>query len=361
MKKIFLSIFISSSLLYSTPIESNSLLNYIKEKNGIKLTKEEEYTNFIKKELLNVFDYYIKNKNLTKIDESYFSSINKINSISSFSDVFKIEHFEFSIQNSSGKKELYSFSELIFQISLKNKDLKFLEFYLENTNHANFNYDFKSLEIKEAKTKYKLILSYLEKRKDLMNKFISFNNSNNNYFSSLENLVNFGNYYFIYSLKMNYPEFKFNYKDYLFLIKNEDYLKQTAIDFYTLYKKELDLDISKNRIITDNISILSKEPFLILDKFNLSNFYLINYDIEIPLVNILLLSTNDNYFSFNDFYLDKSFSENDIKTLYHSFYKIDSNNIKIYNINESIIAFNKGNFYRTFSKEEFINRFKKYF
>lgn len=194
-----------------------------------------------------------------------------------------------------------------------------------------------------------------------MNKFISFNNSNNNYFSSLENLVNFGNYYFIYSLKMNYPEFKFNYKDYLFLIKNEDYLKQTAIDFYTLYKKELDLDISKNRIITDNISILSKEPFLILDKFNLSNFYLINYDIEIPLVNILLLSTNDNYFSFNDFYLDKSFSENDIKTLYHSFYKIDSNNIKIYNINESIIAFNKGNFYRTFSKEEFINRFKKYF
>lgn len=109
MKKIFLSIFISSSLLYSTPIESNSLLNYIKEKNGIKLTKEEEYTNFIKKELLNVFDYYIKNKNLTKIDESYFSSINKINSISSFSDVFKIEHFEFSIQNSLEKKNFILF------------------------------------------------------------------------------------------------------------------------------------------------------------------------------------------------------------------------------------------------------------
>lgn len=362
LKKIFISSFIFSSILYATPsIESNSILNYIKEQNGIKLTKEEEYTNFIKKELINTFEFYSKNKYINKIEDSYFDSIKKINSINSFSDIFKIENHEFYINSYSGKKEKYTLANLIFKISIEHKDLDFLKFYLNNSNNVNFNYDFKNLDIKEAKIKYQLILSSLENRKELMVNFIEFNNSNNNYFLSLENLVDFGNYYFLYSLKNNYPEFNFNYKDYLYLINNEQNLIATANNFYLFYKEQLDLDISKNRIIKDNLSIISKEPFLFLDKFNLSNFYVINYDIEIPLVNLLLLATNENYFSFNDFDLDKSFSENDIKNLYHFFYKIDSNNIKIYNINESIIAFNKGNFYRTFSKEEFINRFKKYF
>jgi hypothetical protein len=362
LKKIFISSFIFTSILYATPsTESNSILNYIKEQNGIKLTKEEEYTNFIKKELLKTFEFYSKNKFLNKVEESYFSSINKINSISSFSDIFKIENHQFYINTSLGKKELFALSDLIFKISIENKDLDFLKFYLQNTNSANFNYDFKSLEFKEAREKYQLIIHFLEQRKDLLINFVEFNKSQKNYFSSLENSILFGNYYFIYSLKNNFPDFNFNYKDYLYLIKNEKKLKETANNFYTFYKDNLDLDISKNRIIKDNLSIISNEPFLYIEKFNLSNFYVINYDIEIPLVNLLLLATNDNYFSFEEFSLDKNFSEEDIKNLYFNFYKIEQNKINLSNISFFIISYNKGIFYRSFVKEEFLNRFKKYF
>lgn len=319
--KILLSILLAISLYGA----EENILQLVKEKNGIILTKEEMYFNEMKNSLITTFKYYEKKNLLNKKDIEYIKTEKLINELKNIKELFSKEITErkFQIKTIKGELTEYTLGDIIFQESLKNKE--YLEICLNN--------NLLRTEINEeyiTKENQKMVLNHMA-----INKI---NPGKNNAFLNLElvlknELQNYAiSLYKEYDIdQRNYLYFTINQKD----IENINGIKETYIN-------KLKKDIENKREIEEEFVLLNPKEIGKLKEYKKPYYSIVKFKLKTTLVSYLLTASNSNFFfkKQNDFFNNIELTENTIKERFKELYGM--NDLKITNIEELIAVYGNG-------------------
>lgn len=327
-KNILLLCLISISLFgnnfkYIEKEPVNNLLKEIKERNGLILTEEEQFTNKIKDNLINVFKIYKENRIINSLEykrlENFTNAMNKDN-------IFE-KDIDFKINNKN-----VSMKEMIYNIVV-NLELKDLKFYLEKNglNYIGLLFNPSS----EAKEKFQALLRYVSSKEIPLNK--------DSDIISFENIVKY-DALSIFDAYLRYVKPEISNENFLYFIANEtlfkDYSRSDTYIRDVLYKK-----MNSNEIVSFEDSMISKTPFTEIKRLGLKGYYKKVYTVEVPFISYLL-KANKEKVDYNE----------DIKSEYEKKYAMS--NIKIKDEKVFVRLFqNNGVFYRELSWEDFKKRF----
>lgn len=336
--KILISILLAISLYGA----EESILQMVKEKNGIILTKEEMYFNEMKQNLINSFQYYDQNYLLNKKDIEYIKTEKMIKEIKNINELFSKELTErkFQIKTIKGELTEYTLGDIIFQNSLKNKE--YLEIALKNKllrTDINESYI--------TKENQKIVLNYM-----VLNKI---NPGKRNTFLNLELVLK-------NELQNNaislYQDYEIDQKNYLyFTINQKDIMNSNGIK--EIFISKLKKDIENKREIEEEYVLLNPKEIGKLKSYHKPYYSIIKFKIKTTLVSYLLTASNSTFFfkKQNEFFNNVELTEALIKDRFKELYGM--NDLNVYNIEELIAIYRNGSLIKITNKNEFLKKFNE--
>lgn len=336
--KILISILLAISLYGA----EESILQMVKEKNGIILTKEEMYFNEMKQNLINSFQYYDQNYLLNKKDIEYIKTEKMIKEMKNINELFSKELTErkFQIKTIKGELTEYTLGDIIFQNSLKNKE--YLEIALKNKllrTDINESYI--------TKENQKIVLNYM-----VLNKIIP---GKRNTFLNLELVLK-------NELQNNaislYQDYEIDQKNYLyFTINQKDIMNSNGIK--EIFISKLKKDIENKREIEEEYVLLNPKEIGKLKSYHKPYYSIIKFKIKTTLVSYLLTASNSTFFfkKQNEFFNNVELTEALIKDRFKELYGM--NDLNVYNIEELIAIYGNGSLIKITNKNEFLKKFNE--
>lgn len=293
-----------------------SLLNEIKEKNGLILSKEEIIEKELKLELNKVLTYYEKKRANVKDIKEYLET-------TSISDLFKTDKM-FSFNG----KEI-KLNEIVYHLAIKSENGLF-ELYLEKEGYKplNFNFDSmkKELAVKRIKDLYSTVISKgveIEKGSTLLDLYVL------EKYDLLRELLNYSYYK---------KDFKLTKESFLFFVANEEKFKKETY-LFDLIKEKLYSEIEKNETVEFKEVLIEEKPSKFIKNYNMVGYLKNEVYVSAPFISYLLKAKGKSKFNINPaLALEEAYGMKEFEVL-----KVD----------EFIITFTNGKFYREYDKKGF--------
>lgn len=243
--------------------KSYTLLNEIKEKNGLILSKEDILENYLREQILSVLSFYKKSKFIQTDD------LKKFVNNATFKELLKNDK-EFIYNN-----EKVSLNDIAYHVALVSKNGLF-EYFLENEGYKDIPKSFSFNSMDEETIKYKLKTLY-EKANKIEKGSILLNLAILEKYKLLDLLNN-------YSYKDK--DFELSNEDYLYLVANEE--KFIKSNIYKLLKEKLYKNIEKNEIVEFSEYFIEDKPSYFIKNYNMYGFNKHEVTIQAPFVTFLL-------------------------------------------------------------------------